>query len=97
MSKWIVAGLIVLNVVLGAGLCFRAGLGLGLERRAEAQGIGGTRGDFAVVAGSSNNATVVYLMEVSTGQLAALRIDPVNRQIQVAAKADVARALQAVR
>ncbi len=93
MAKWIVAGLIVLNLLLGMGIYMR----LGGERTAQAQ-IGAARGEIEEVAGSmANNTTTVYILQVTTGKLAALQIDPVKKTTTVVAQADVSRALQAIR
>jgi hypothetical protein len=80
MARWLIAGLIVLNLVLGVAVYLR----LGGERAAQAQ-IGGARGDYSVVAGNgSNNTSIVYILDASTGRLLALRTDPVNHKVDYA-------------
>jgi len=68
MARWIVAGLIVLNVLLGVGVYLR------WEPKANAQ-IGKGTGEYATVAGTSYNQSIVYILEVNTGKLVAVRTD----------------------
>ncbi len=77
MTRWlIVAGLVVLNGMLAAGVYQRFA-----EPKAQAQIGGGARPDIASVAGVSNGATVVYLLDVNSGKLEALRIDVTNSRV----------------
>jgi hypothetical protein len=85
MARWIVAGLVVLNLVLGAGVWMR----LGGERKAYGQ-IGAVKPDFASVSGFTNNATTIFLLEVSTGRLAAVQVDITGRRIAPVSSRNVA-------
>ncbi len=92
MTKWlIVAGLVFLNVLLGAAVFHRIA-----ERSAQAQGIGAARTDVASVAGTSNGQSVIYMLDVNTGQLIALRLDVTNRQIGRVAALNVAEQLRRI-
>ena len=91
MARWIVAGLVVLNLLLGMGIYLR----LGGERTAQAQ-IGAANGDVAAIAGNNGQTTIIYVLQASTGKLAAIRYDPVVRRTDVIAKVDVTRALQSI-
>ena len=79
MTRWIVAGLVVLNMLLGAGVYLR----LGGERTAEAQ-IGAGGNDFAVVSGFNNNQTLLYILETKSGNMVVVRTDPVNHKAELA-------------
>jgi hypothetical protein len=85
MTRWIVAGLVVLNMLLGAGVYLR----LGGERTAVAQGIGGGGGEYAVVAGFNNAQTILYILEVNTGRMIAIRTDPVNHKAELVTRGSV--------
>jgi len=92
MNKWIiVTGLLVLNLLLGAAVYERFG-----ARTANAQ-IGQAKSDVASVAGFTNNQTIFYLLDVSSGKLAALRLDVNNKRIVPVTTRDVAADLKAVR
>jgi hypothetical protein len=95
MTRWLlVAGLAVLNLVLGAGVYMR----LGLERSAEAQsGIGMTKPEVAAVAGTSNGQTAVYLLDVNTGWLRTYRIDVTNHRVDPVTQINVAENLSRIR
>ena len=84
MTKWIVAGLIVLNLLLGAGLFFR----MGGEKTANAQ-IGATQSDYTLVSGYANQQSVLYMLQLSTGRLIAIRVDPINHDIKPVAGRNV--------
>jgi hypothetical protein len=84
MTRWILAGLIVLNVLLGAGVYMRLA-----ERSATAQ-IGAAKSDFAVVAGANNGGGIIYIMDATSGRILAIRTDPVNRQVSLAAARNIA-------
>ena len=75
MARWIVAGLIVLNLILGVGVYLRLG-----EKTAQAQV--GRIGDFAIVAGQANGASVIYILNDNDGWLAAVQTDVVGRQVK---------------
>ncbi len=75
MARWIVAGLVVLNLVLGVGVYLR----IGGEKAAYAQ-IGAGR-SYVTVAGTINNDNIIYVLESSTGRLAAIRVNPVDRKV----------------
>jgi hypothetical protein len=85
MTRWILAGLIVLNVLLGAGVYLR----FGGENAAYAQ-IGRGGGEFATVSGNNNGQAIVYILEANTGRLIAIRADPVNRKVELIGGKDVA-------
>jgi hypothetical protein len=89
MSKWIVAGLVMLNLVLGAGVWMR----VGGEKQAYGQ-IGAARANFATVSGFTNNASTIFLLDVSNGRLAAVQVDITGRRIQPVASRNVADDLQ---
>jgi len=76
MARWIVAGLIILNILLGVGCYLRFG-----EKTAQAQ-IGRPGGDFATVAGQGNNNSVIYILDVNDGVLAVLQTDVMNRNVK---------------
>jgi len=94
MSKWlVVCGLVFLNVVLGVGVYQHL-----FEQPAMAQAIGaGAKPDIVAVAGSSSGQTAVYLLDVTTGKLIALRLDVTNKQMNPVAQANVADALNRAR
>ncbi len=75
MTRWlIVAGLVVLNGMLGVGVYQRLA-----EKSATAQAVGsGPHPDFVVVAGVNNSQVVVYTLDALMGTLSANRIDPIN-------------------
>ena len=76
MARWIVAGLIVLNLILGVGVYLRLG-----EKTAQAQV--GRVGDYAIVAGQGNGGvSVLYILNDNDGWLAALQTDVVSRQVK---------------
>lgn len=76
MTRWIiVAGLVLLNGMLGVGVYQRLA-----EPKANAQ-IGVARTDIAAVAGPANGATIIYLLDVNSGGLVALRMDIANNRI----------------
>jgi hypothetical protein len=90
MARWIVAGLIVLNLMLGIGVYLRLG-----ERSAQAQ-IGKPAVDIATVAGQSNNNAIVYILNVATGDLVAVRPDPINNRVDLVTKTNVAADMKRV-
>ncbi len=79
MNRWfILAGLIVLNAILGVAVAQRF-----IERSAQAQmgGIGaGPVVDVVAVAGLSNGQTVIYLLDTNSGVLIGRRIDVANQR-----------------
>ncbi len=89
MARWIVIGLVVLNVLLGIGVYSR----IGGEKTAYAQ-IGGAK-SYIAVAGYSAGDTVLYVLEPGTGRLVAIRTSTIDRKITLAAgrnvTADLAR------
>jgi hypothetical protein len=80
-----VAGLVVLNLLLLGGVYMK----FGGEKKAEAQ-IGKVGMDIATVAGMSNNQSIVYILDVNTGQLAAVKTDALNNRIERVAVRNVA-------
>ncbi|MCL2646160.1 MAG: hypothetical protein FWD61_04035 [Phycisphaerales bacterium] len=83
MAKWIVAGLIVLNLMLGAGVYLRLG-----EKTVNAQ-IGRTITQVATVAGQVGGNSVIYILDVNNGNLVALKNDTTNKRIDVLAQTNV--------
>ena len=79
MARWIVSGLVALNILLGVGLFER----LGVDRAAYGQ-LGGNK-SYIAVAGYSIGDTVVYVLEVTSGRLVAIRTSTVDRKVTVAA------------
>ena len=92
MTRWIVASLIVLNLLLGAGVYLR----WGGERAANAQ-IGAARGNISAVSGFNANQSIVYMLEANTGRLVAIRTDPTNHKVEVAAYRTIADDLRRFR
>ena len=72
MTRWLImAGLVVLNVMLGVGVYQRLA-----ERPAQAQAIGGVpQPDLVIIAGISNGQSVIYLLNATSGRLVANRVD----------------------
>ena len=92
MSKWfLVVGLGALNLLLAGGVYFRLA-----ERPALAQ-IGVQRTDVAAVAGSTGGQTILYMLDVNTGALRAVKLDMTNRRIDLMATSDVAADLSRIR
>jgi hypothetical protein len=78
MTRWLIlAGLIVLNGILGIGVYQR-----GMERRASAQVAGPV--DTVTIAGISGGQTVIYTLEANTGILLARRVDATNQRFEPA-------------
>ena len=90
MARWIVAGLIALNLMLGAGVYQRL-----CEQKANAQ-IGRGAPQIATVAGQANGSSVVYMLNVSTGELVAIR-NEVAKGVTVIDRVDVAAAITRIR
>jgi len=92
MTRWIiVAGLVVLNGMLALGVYQR------FEPKANAQIGVGARADIASVAGPANGATIIYMLDVNSGKLVALRLDLANSRIERVAGRDVGQDLKQVR
>ena len=87
MTRWmIVAGLVVLNAILGAGVYQL------LERKAQAGGVGpGPRPEIAVVTGMSGGQAVIYMLEPAGLRLVAQRVDVTNAKLEVIGRRDVAQ------
>jgi hypothetical protein len=84
MTRWIiVAGLVVLNGILGVGVYQRL-----VERPTQAQ-IGGAKIDISAVAGNANGQSIIYLLDVSSGALVAQRVDSANNRTDIVAKRNV--------
>ena len=92
MSKWIVAGLIVLNLILGVGVYQRL-----VEQKATAQGIGRAVPQVATVAGQAGGNSVIYILDVNTGRMVALKNDIVSKRIDIIDTVDVAADLARIR
>jgi hypothetical protein len=92
MSRWIVAGLIMLNIVLVIGVFMR----LGGEKTALGQ-LGATRPDYAVVSGSNNGNTILYFLDTGSGRLFAATVDAINHRVNIAATKDVASDMKRLR
>jgi hypothetical protein len=92
MTKWlIISGLVVLNLILGTAVYQKVA-----ERKANAQ-IGAQKLNIASVAGVLNGQTVIYMLDVNSGALVAVRFDANNRQINRIATRNVAADLRAIR
>jgi hypothetical protein len=93
MTRWfILAGLVVLNGILGIGVYQRLA-----ERPAQAQAIGGgARRDVASIAGVVNGQTVIYLLDASSGLLVATRIDVANNRFDPPIRRDVGTDLRKI-
>jgi len=91
MARWIVTGLIVLNLMLGIGVYLRLG-----EKSANAQ-IGRAAPQIATVAGQANNNSVIYILDVNTGELIALKNDLVNKRVDPLDRTNVAAAMARIR
>lgn len=91
MTRWIiVAGLVVLNGMLGVGVYQKLA-----ERPTQAQ-IGGGRPDVVAVAGISNGQTVIYLLDANSGKLVATRIDVANSRFDTPMLRDVGADLKRI-
>jgi hypothetical protein len=91
MTRWfIVAGLVVLNGILGVGVYQR----LGGDRTAQAQIGGGARMELVSIAGVLNGQTVIYVMDANSGMLVARRIDAANARMDPPIRRDVAADLR---
>jgi len=93
MTRWfIVAGLLVLNGILGVGVYQRLG-----ERPAQAQAIGaGVRRDVVSIAGMSNGQTVIYLLDANSGLLVATRLDVARGTFDAPIRHDVGTDLKRI-
>jgi len=91
MARWIVAGLVILNVVLGVSVFMR----VGGEKTAYAQ-IGAGK-SYVTVAGTINNDDIIYVLESSTGRLVAIKVNPVDRKVTLAASKNIAPDFQRMR
>ncbi|HVT79333.1 MAG TPA: hypothetical protein VHM90_01640 [Phycisphaerae bacterium] len=93
MTRWIiVAGLVVLNGMLAVGAYQRLA-----EPKAHAQIGVGARADIAAVAGPANGATAIYMLDVNSGKLVALRLDVANNRLDRVAQRNVGQDLAQVR
>jgi hypothetical protein len=92
MARWIVAGLVVVNLLLGLGVWMR----LGGERTAKAD-IGKPGLNFATVSGQSNNDSIIYVLEVNSGRLVALQTSIINNSVKLIAQKNVAADMQRIR
>ncbi|MCL2640736.1 MAG: hypothetical protein FWD53_07820 [Phycisphaerales bacterium] len=91
MARWIVTGLIVLNLMLGIGVYLRLG-----EKSVNAQ-IGRAAPQIATVAGQANNNSIIYILDVNSGELIALKNDLVNKRIDPLDRVNVARDMARIR
>lgn len=82
-TRWIVAGLVGLNVMLGIGVYQR----LHVDQTALAQ-VGG-RKDVITVAGVSGGTSVLYMYDTIGGMMVVLRPDPVNQKLDAVTQRDV--------
>lgn len=85
-GKWLLAGLLALNLGLGAVLYLHSS-DSGSKAYAQA---GRGRTDFITVSGHQNNKSVLYIFEATSGRLACLEIDPNAKTIKGVASANVA-------
>jgi hypothetical protein len=89
MTRWfILAGLIVANVVLGVSVFQR------MERRADAQA--GMPLDLVTVAGVSGGKTVIYTLDANSGILVARRVDVANQRFDAPIRRDVGADLRRI-
>jgi hypothetical protein len=65
-------------------------LRLGGEQTARAQ-FGRGQPNVSVVSGFSGGQAIVYVLESNTGQLIAVRTDPVNRKVDLVTRRNVAQ------
>jgi len=84
MARWIVAGLVVLNAILGISVYMH----LGGDKTAFGQ-IGGSARDYVTVAGYSGGDTIIYVLEPSTGRLAALKNGLLEKRVTVVAARNI--------
>jgi hypothetical protein len=87
MTKLILTGLVVLNVLLAAGVYLRQ------EPKAQAA-IGTPIHDYSAVAGNSGGTSYIYLMEATQGVVVSIRTDAVNGQLRTAGSANVGNDLK---
>jgi hypothetical protein len=93
MSKWLIlSGLVLLNLILGTAVYQK----IGGERAAFAQ-IGAQKINIASVAGVQNGQTMIYMLDVGSGRLIAIRVDMANRTTNRVAGRDVAADLRNLR
>jgi hypothetical protein len=91
MTRWfIVAGLIVLNGILGFGVYHRL-----VERQVNAQ-VGAGNLDVVACAGVSGGQTVVYLLDANSGVLLARKVDAANQRFDPPVRRDVAADLRRI-
>jgi hypothetical protein len=88
MARWIVAGLVVLNLMLGIGVYLR------MESKAQAQ-IGRGGGAYATVSGTWGGDTYVYILELNKGHLVAIKTS--GGQVKTVAARDVAKDLERIK
>jgi predicted secreted hydrolase len=82
-NRWIIAGLAAANAILGVA----AWQALTPASAAFAQGRRGS--DYMVLSRRTQNYLMVYALDTNTGNLAALRQDTQQKQIQVVARRDI--------
>jgi hypothetical protein len=93
MSKWLIlSGLVLLNLILGTAVYQK----IGGERAAFAQ-IGQQKLNVASVAGVQNGQTMIYMLDISSGGLIAIRVDLANRTANRIASRNVAADLRSLR
>lgn len=90
-GKLLIAGLVVLNVLLGAALWQRSS-----EQKAFAQ-MGAAKRNLLIVNGVSGNSNYIYMLDLNSGVLSVSRPDPVGREIKFVAAQDVNQDLARVR
>lgn len=82
-NRWIIAGLVVLNAILGVA----AWQTLAPTSHAFAQGRRGS--DYLILSRRSQNYLMVYALDTNSGNLVALRQDPAQRTLLPVARKEI--------
>ncbi len=90
-TKWLVAGLIALNAILGLAVYQR----FGVENKAFAQA--GARKDILSVSGYVNGQSYLYMWDTNGGMMVVVKPDPVNKKFEAIAKKDIASDLARIK
>jgi len=91
-TKMVVAGLVAVNVLLGAALVARFGIA---ERPAYAQLGGGA--PYHAVGGVIRNMTTIFVFDPATGTIAVVQCDPAKNNYVVLDRLPVVKDMQAIR
>jgi len=82
-NRWIVAGLVVLNGILGVAAW------QSLSPTATAYGQSRRNGDYIVLSRRNITNVMTYVLDTSTGALVALKQEPQKKEIKIMARRDV--------